>query len=127
MHVDVKPLFRPEAILPRLKTFVLPPGTDVARDKLAGWARLLATHPGQKMKETELRDEFLFDVFRDLLGYTTAVQHPTGYTFKKEQFVQVDGTFADAGFGRFGGPAESFGAVLEGKGPSDKLDCPHAG
>lgn len=127
MPADVKTLFRPEAVRPKLTTLLLPPGADNARGKLDGWAKLLATQHGQKMKETELRDEFLFDVFRDLLGYTTAAQHPAGYTFKKEQFVQVDGTFADAGFGRFGGPAESFVAVLEGKGPSDPLDRPYAG
>jgi hypothetical protein len=127
MPADIKAIFRPEAVFPRLKAFTLPPGAAVVQRKLAGWAKLLDTKRGQKMKETELRDEFLFDVFRDLLGYSTAAQGPAAYTFKKEQFVEVDGTFADAGFGRFGGPTEAFVAVLEGKGPSDPLDRPHAG
>lgn len=77
------------------------------------------------MKETELRDEFLYDVFRDLLGYTTANQSPTAYSFTKEQFVAVDGTFADAGFGRFGGKTPTTVAVLEGKSPIDPLDRPY--
>ena len=127
MSAEAKPLFRPEAIRPKLLSFTLPPGVDAARAKLVGWASLLASDSGKKKKETELRDEFLFDVFRDLLGYTTAAQHADAYTFKKEQFVQVDGTFADAGFGRFGGSDETFVSVLEGKGPGDKLDQPYGG
>ncbi len=77
------------------------------------------------MKETELRDEFLYDVFRDLLGYTTANQNPAAYSFTKEQFVAVDGTFADAGFGRFGSKTPTTVAVLEGKSPLDPLDRPY--
>jgi len=53
----------------------------------------------KKLKETEIRDEFLYNIFRDALGYITVSQNPNAYSFKKEQLVQVDGTFADAGFG----------------------------
>lgn len=124
MSPDPKPLFRPEALRPHLASFALPPHAETSRRKLADWAKLLALKGGRKMKETELRDEFLYDVFRDLLGYTTAAQNPVDHTFRKEQFVAVDGTYADAGFGRFGGAVWSTVAVLEGKGPDDPLDRP---
>ncbi len=124
MPADAKPLFRPEAVRTRLKGFALAPAADAARPKLAAWAKLLDSPAGLAMKETELRDEFLYDLFRDLLGYTTPAGGGDTYTLRKEQLVQVDGTYADAGFGRFGGPAPAFAAVLEGKGPRDPLDRP---
>lgn len=125
MAVDLKPLFRPEALRPHLAGFALPASAPAGRDALARWAKLLGSKAGQKMKETELRDEFLYDVFRDLLGYTTATQNPAAYSLTKEQYVEVDGTFADAGFGRFGGTTPTTVAVLEGKSPLDPLDRPY--
>ncbi len=66
-------------------------------------------------------------MFRDLLGYTTAKQNPADFRFEKEQFVQADGTYADAGFGRFAAGDPRFVLVLEGKGPKDPLDRPYGG
>lgn len=107
--------------------FALPTTAAAERDKLRTWAGLLGSPAGLKLKETQVRDEFLYDVFRDLLGYTTAAQNPADYRFNKEQFVESDGTYADAGFGRFGGADPRFVLVLEGKGPKDPLDRPYAG
>jgi hypothetical protein len=77
------------------------------------------------MKETELLADFIRDVFVDLLGYVPPPAMP--YTLKREALVEVDGKFADAGFGRFDGERNAFVAVLEGKGPRDPLDRPFAG
>ena len=41
--------------------------------------------------------------------------------------VEVDGKFADAVLGRFGGGHDEFIVALEGKGPKDPLDRPFAG
>jgi hypothetical protein len=125
MPAETKPLFRPEALRPRLAAFTLPPIASKARAKLTRWANLLASKAVDDLKETELRDEFIFDVFRDLLGYISVVETSTGYTLKKESLIQVDGTFADAAFGRFAPDRDEFVAVLEGKGPGDKLDRPY--
>jgi len=125
MPSDAKPLFRPEAVRPKVRGFALPAHAD--RAKAAKWAKMLAGSAKLKLKETEVRDEFLYDIFRDALGYVTVSQNPAAYSFKKEQFVQVDGTYADAGFGRFGVAPEAPVLVLEGKGPSDPLDRPYAG
>jgi len=125
MPTDPKPLFRPEAIQPQLDAFE-PPSTALAgRPKLKQWAKLLASPQAAAKKETELRDEFIFDVFRDVLGYVSQVQGSVNYTLKKEAFIEADGTYADAGFGRFSPQATRFVAVLEGKGPGDPLDKPY--
>jgi hypothetical protein len=122
---DPKPLFRPVAIQPRLESFEPPPAALAARPKLTQWAKLLASPQIAKKKETELRDEFIYDVFRDVLGYASEVQGSVNYTLKKEAFIEADGTYADAGFGRFSPSATRFVAVLEGKGPGDPLDKPY--
>ncbi len=125
MPADVKPLFRPDALRPKLNAFTLPPAAVAARPKLAEWVKLLASDAGKKKKETELLADFLRDVFVDILGY---VPPPAGaYSLKKEALVQVDGKFADGALGRFGGEKDQFVAVLEGKGPRDPLDIPFAG
>ncbi len=125
MPADVKPLFRPDALHPRLAEFTVPPAVIAARPKLAEWVKLLASDAGKKKKETELLADFLRDVFVDVLGYTPPPA--AAYTLKRESLVQVDGKFADAGLGRFGGEKDQFVAVLEGKGPKDPLDIPFAG
>ena len=125
MPAEPKPLFRPEALRTRLDKFQPPPAAVAARPKLTHWSNLLGSAQGAGMKETELRDEFLYDVFRDLLGYVSPVQSPTAYTLKKEALIQVDGTFADAAFGRFATTDDQFVTVLEGKGPGDPLDKPY--
>ncbi len=125
MPADVKPLFRPDALRPKLAGFNVPPAAAAARQKLAAWVTLLASDAGKKRKETELLADFLRDVFVDTLGY---VPPPAGaYSLNKEALVQVDGKFADGALGRFGGEKDQFVAVLEGKGPRDPLDIPFAG
>jgi hypothetical protein len=125
MPTEPKPLFRPEALRSALAAFHVPPAAVAARPKLTRWAKLLATRQGAGMKETELRDEFIYDVFRDLLGYVSPVDVPDRYTLKKEALIQVDGTYADAAFGRFAPQETAVIAVLEGKGPGDPLDKPY--
>lgn len=125
MPADVKPLFRPDAVRPKLTTFAIPATAAAARPKLAEWVKLLTSDAGKKRKETELLADFLRDVFVDLLGY---VPPPAGaYSLKREALVQVDGKFADAAIGRFGGDAEQFVLMVEGKGPKDPLDIPFGG
>src|SRR5829696_9824113 len=120
MPTPVKPLFRPEALRPKLAAFTPPP---VA---VAGRVKLLASPKAAKMKETELLPDFIRDVFGGILGYTGPAEGAADYTIKRESLVEVDGKFADAALGRFstaGGSARVFVAV-EGKGPTDPLDRP---
>ena len=91
MSIDGKPLFRPEAVRPKVRAFTLPPHAD--QGKIAKWAKVFATKSKVKLKETEVRDEFLYDIFRDVLGYVTVSDNPTAYSFKKEQFVKADAPF----------------------------------
>ncbi len=129
MPAPAKPLFRPEALRPRLTTFTLPPAAIEARAKLANWGKLLDSKQAQKMKETELLADFISDVFSTLLGYAGPAAGPERYTLKREATLEVDGKFADAVLGRFsttGDQAEPI-AALEGKGPRDPLDRPFAG
>lgn len=125
MPADVKPLFRPDALRPKVKAFTPPPAAVAARPKLAEWVKLLDTPAGRSKKETELLPAFLTDVFVGVLGHTPPPA--AEYTFKREALVQADGKYADAGLGRFGGGKDRFVAVLEGKGPKDPLDIPFAG
>jgi len=69
MPADVKPLFRPDALRPKLAEFTIPLAAMTARPKLAEWVKLLASDAGKKRKETELLADFLRDVFVDLLRY----------------------------------------------------------
>ena len=87
MPTDAKPLFRPEAVRPKLRAFELPPHAD--RGKAAKWAKTFAGAAKLKLKETEVRDEFLYDIFRDALGYVTVSDNRDAYSFKKEQFVEA--------------------------------------
>ncbi len=125
MPADIKPLFRPEAVRPKVAAFTLPPLAVAGRAKLTVWAKLLGSGKADKQKETELLSDFLRDVFVELLGYVGPPA--TATSIRREALVQVDGKRADAGFGRFGGAAAEFVAVLEGKGPNDPLDTPFAG
>jgi hypothetical protein len=99
MPAAVKPLFRPEALRPKLSAFTVPP--TAAQPKLADWARLLGSKKAETMKETELLGDFIADVFVQLLGYTGPASGGDTYTLKREATVQVDGKFADAALGRF--------------------------
>jgi SAM-dependent methyltransferase len=126
MPAPVKPLFRPEALRPKLAAFTPPPAVVAGRAKLAGWVKLLASAKAAKMKETELLPDFIRDVFGNTLGFTGPAEGAADYTIKRESLVEVDGKYADAALGRFStadGSARVFVAV-EGKGPTDPLDRP---
>jgi type I restriction-modification system DNA methylase subunit len=129
MPTAAKPLFRPEALRPKLSAFTVPSAAAAARIKLTHWTKLLGSKQAEAMKETELLSEFLSEVFIQLLGYTGPAGGAERYTLKREATVQVDGKFADAALGRFstaGDEPETIAAV-EGKGPRDPLDWPFAG
>ena len=53
MPTDPKPLFRPDALRPKLAVFTLPTAAAGARPKLGNWKRLLHSKAADKMKETE--------------------------------------------------------------------------
>lgn len=126
MPALVKPLFRPEALRPKLAAFQMPAAALASRPKLVHWANFLATPAAAKMKETELLGEFLGNVFGETLGFTGPAGGSEEYTIKRESLVEVDGKFADAALGRFS-TADGSARVrvaLEGKGPTDPLDRP---
>jgi hypothetical protein len=129
MPITAKPLFRPEALRPKLSAFLVPPAAVAARGKLTNWTKLLGSKKAEAMKETELLAAFIGDVFIDLLGYTGPAHGTEQYTLKREATVEVDGKFADAALGRFSIADDSpeYVAALEGKGPRDPLDRPFAG
>ncbi len=122
-----KPLFRPEAVRPAMKNFILPERVEACRPNLAIWAKKFADKKLDLLKETELLPDFITHIFGSLLGYAGPVSKLDTYSMKREALVKVDGKFADAAFGEFGLGKERFVAVLEGKGPKDPLDRPFAG
>jgi hypothetical protein len=97
------------------------------REVLGRWAALLASAQAETLKEQELLPDFLTDIFCGVLGYTRAVDNAERYTFSREKFVEVDGKFADAVLGDLRPTASRFVVAVEGKGPKDPLDRPHAG
>ena len=126
MPALVKPLFRPEALRPKLAAFRPSAAAEAGRARLVEWVGLLASPGGRQLKETELLGDFFRDVFTDILGYVGPAAGKGKYTIKRESLVQVDGKFADAALGRFttdDGSARVRVAV-EGKGPTDPLDLP---
>ena len=129
MPTIAKPLFRPEALRPKLSTFIVPPTAVAARPQLANWVKLLGSKKAEAMKETELLGDFIADVFGRVLGYAGPAAGLVRYTIKREATVEVDGKFADAALGRFSTAdnASEFVAAVEGKGPRDPLDRPFAG
>ena len=129
MPAAIKPLFRPEALRPKLAAFTVPPAAAAARPKFADWTKLLGTKKAATMKETELLADFITDVFLAVLGYIGPAGGSERYTIKREATVEVDGKYADAALGRFstGADEPEFIAVVEGKGPRDPLDRPFAG
>ena len=129
MPSAAKPLFRPEALRPKLAAFTVPPAAVAARPQLANWVKLLAAKKAEAMKETELLGDFITDVFGRVLGYDGPAGGAERYTIKREATVEVDGKFADAALGRFSTADDGaeYVAALEGKGPRDPLDRPFAG
>jgi len=123
MPVEAKPLFRPEVVRPHLAGVRLPDG---ARATVAKWAGMFASGLADKFTERELLADFLAD-FRGMLGYTRAVDAGDRWTISQEKHVPIDGKYADAVLGDFRPGAERFVVAVEGKGPKDPLDRPHAG
>ncbi len=127
MPVEAKPLFRPDALRPHLKTFQLPRPVEEYRAILGKWADMLGSGKADRFKEQEILGDFLADVFCGVLGYTRPADDPDRHTISREKHVQVDGKFADAVLGDFRDGDERFIVALEGKGPLDPLDRPFAG
>jgi len=125
--VEAKPLFRPDVLRVHLAGFALPARVEAFRPKLAHWAGLLSSGNANTFKEQEILPDFLTDFFCELLGYTRPADGGPRYTISREKHVQVDGKFADAVLGDFGGGPDKFIVALEGKGPKDPLDRPFAG
>lgn len=127
MPVEAKPLFRPDALRPHLQSFPWPANLAESKAILAKWATMLSTGRADKFKEQELLPDFLTDVFCSVLGYTRPADNAARFTISREKHVKVDGKFADAVLGNFRPGAEQFIIALEGKGPKDPLERPHAG
>ena len=124
MPVEPKPLFRPEVIRPHLVGFRIP---ENASATIAKWGEMLATGLADVFNEKELLPDFLSDVFCGVLGYSRAVDNGNRWTVSWEKHVEVDGKFADAVLGDFRPEKKRFTVAVEGKGPKDPLDRPHAG
>ena len=88
---------------------------------------MLVSGRADRFKEQEILGDFLADVFCGVLGYTRPADDPERHTISREKHVQVDGKYADAVLGNFREGKEQFIIALEGKGPKDPLDRPHAG
>ena len=127
MPVEAKPLFRPEVLRPLLAAFRLPDDFSASRATLARWADLLSSGRADASKEKELLPDFLGDFLCGVLGHRRMVDDPARFTVSWEKHVQVDGKFADAVIGDFGPGHQRFAVAVEGKGPKDPLDRPHAG
>jgi hypothetical protein len=129
MPVEVTPLFRRDVLQPRVHEFVVPERAVAARQKLRTWAGFFAKPEGLAYKETELLPDWLTDVFQELLGYTGAATLGAAerHTIKRENLVQVNGKYADAVLGDFSANGFRPVVAVEGKGPLDPLDRPHAG
>ena len=63
MPTDAKPLFRPEAVRPKVRAFALPPHADRAK-----WAKMFAGNVKTKFKSRRLRPT-LCDIVRYTLTY----------------------------------------------------------
>jgi hypothetical protein len=127
LPAEAKPLFRPDALGPRLAEFNLPPHVEAARRRLDGWCELLSSGRADRLSETQLLPDFISDIFLTLLGYSGPAGGESRYTLSREQHVEVDGKFADAVLGELGQESPKFVAALEGKGSRDPLDRPFAG
>jgi hypothetical protein len=127
MPAEAKPLFRPDILRTYLAPFALPARVEALRDKLRQWADLLGSARADHLKETELLPDFLTDFFQGLLGYQGPAESPNRYTLSREKHVVVAGKYADAVLGDFQPGQQRFVVVVEGKGPRDPLERPHAG
>ena len=124
MPILQKPLFRLDALKPKLDAFK--PAGSAKSQALGKWRDLIVSGKIDKFKETEILPDFISDIFQNTLGYHSAVDNPDRHTILRENLIVIDGKRADAALGVFNGDAR-FLAVLEGKGPLDPLDRPFAG
>ena len=53
MPITPKPLFRPDALRPKLAGFTLPAGAAAARAKIVQWAELFGTKQAEQMEAIE--------------------------------------------------------------------------
>jgi hypothetical protein len=127
MPVEAKPLFGPDVVRRHLKKFLLPPHVEQLRPELAKRAAMLASSEASAFKETELLPEFLDFFFYKLLGYRGPSEGAARYTISREKHVSIDNKFADAVIGDLCPGSERYIIALEGKGPKDPLERPHAG
>lgn len=127
MPAEAKPLFRPDVIRPLVAAFSMPAENEAARQKLSQWAGLISSGRIDAFKEREILPDFLSDLFCGVLGYSGPATETTRFTFSREKYVEVEGEFADAVLGRFAAQRNEFVVALEGKGPKDPIDRPHAG
>lgn len=127
MPADAKPLFRPEAVRPRLAGFRLPDRVAGVREALVRWADDIASGRIDAHKEREVLPDFLTDFFLRLLGYAGPVGGGARHTFSRERHVEVGGKYADAVIGDFRPGEARYVVAVEGKGPRDPLDRPFAG
>ncbi|MDA1054248.1 MAG: N-6 DNA methylase [Planctomycetota bacterium] len=128
MPVEPKPLFRPDALRPNLKSFQVPDSVAAQRGVVKKWADLLASAQSDAFSEQELLSDFVTDIFCNLLGYERPADNPARYTRAREKYIDIDGKYADAVLGEFkqGHPDKPI-VALEGKGPKDPLERPFAG
>ncbi len=84
-----KPLFRPEAIRPAMKNFIMPDRVGAMRPTLALWAKKLTGKKLDRLKETELLPDFITDIFGGLLGYSGPVSQFDIFSMKCEGLVKV--------------------------------------
>ncbi len=127
MPIEAKPLFRPDVVRARLAAFPMPAHVEAFRPRLTHWADLIGSGRADGFKEQEILPDFLTDFFVTLLGYTRPADGGQRYTISRERHVEVNGEFADAVLGEFGRGSDRFVVAVEGKGPRDPLDRPHAG
>ncbi len=125
MPLEPKPLFRAHVVEAAMVGFALPP-LGVARAALGRWAARVRSGQLATLSERQLLPDFFTDIFYGLLGYV-GPSGTGGYTFSREQYVEVDGQVVDAALGRFGEGAARVVAVVEGKGPKDPLERPYGG
>lgn len=128
MPVEAKPLFRPDALRPLLKSFEAPDDFPARRAIVQKWAALFTSTTSNSFREQELLADFISDIFCGVLGYERPADNPTRYTRAREKYLEVDGKFADAVLGIFGeGRKDRPIIAVEGKGPKDPLERPFAG
>ena len=91
--------------------------SDAQRAAAAGWAAQVQSPQFAKIKETAVRDQFIQQVFIDLLGYSP-VRAGGVFTLAKEESLGPGS--ADVALGRFEGGKRAILAPFELKGPGTR-------